>query len=146
MIPLNVIACLLYNRGMGRARRVINDNGELWCKVCERWRHISTYRTREVIPGFTRIEDIWYEENGKEYGRPDGYCKPCSSKKAQGHVVLTAYLSKIAAEKYADDLEVKRRSHEAMVKAVEGFDEMVRRSLEEDKEVAMELSRIREGN
>jgi hypothetical protein len=80
---------------MGRPRRYIDETGHLLCKVCERWQHISQYRTLEVIEGLTRLEDIWYEEDGKEYGRPDGYCRPCASKRAQGPQALAKYLEEL---------------------------------------------------
>lgn len=83
---------------MGRARRTVSDTGEVMCPVCKLPVHISKYRTR-MVDEDTKMEDIWYEENGRLFGRPDGYCKACASKKTQGAVVMAKYL---------EDLEVER--------------------------------------
>ena len=92
---------------MSRPRRYITDNGKVFCRACQRWRHLSQYRTREVIPNLTELKDIWFEENGTLYGKPDGYCKACANKKTQGPIAFSAYLGKLGVEAYADRLEGK---------------------------------------
>jgi hypothetical protein len=69
---------------MGRAKRYVSITGELFCTICQRWVHIRNYRTREVLED-TRIDDIWFvQDNGRKFGRPDGYCRQCAGKKTQG--------------------------------------------------------------
>ena len=90
---------------MGRPRRYIDRNGKLECPLCNTWKHISEFRCRTLIAGEARIEDIWFEEDGKEYGRPDGYCKPCASKRAQGPEVLARYLEDLRRKAEEEDEE-----------------------------------------
>lgn len=66
---------------MGRERRHVNMSGELYCKSCSHWVHISNYTTREVWSDITPWEDIWFTDpdTGMIYGRPAGYCRKCAS-------------------------------------------------------------------
>jgi hypothetical protein len=103
---LNSITQLCYNISMGRRRRDVNDQGEVYCRSCDRWRHLSLYRTQEVLEGITPFADVWYEEGGKLYGRPDGYCKACASAKSQGREKFDVYLGKIRLEQ-SDEYKAK---------------------------------------
>lgn len=98
---------------MGRARRYINDAGELLCPLCEQWVHISGYSTRKLLgDGEDHIADIWFEQNGIEYGRPQGYCKPCMSAASQGVGAMARRKEKVRRER-GDEAPVTEKAMSA---------------------------------
>lgn len=56
---------------MGRPRRVMDQQGRLQCTKCKRWVHIDNF--------YATAKDgaIWYKINGREYVRPNPWCKDC---------------------------------------------------------------------
>jgi hypothetical protein len=63
---------------MGRPRRTITDDGKVLCSLCKEWVDIEGYSTRKLLGGDEdHIDDIWYERDGRLFGKPQGYCKVC---------------------------------------------------------------------
>jgi hypothetical protein len=84
---------------MGRPRRFITEDGKLLCPLCEQWVDIAGYSTRKLLGGgLDHIEDIWFERGGVNYGKPQGYCRPCMSAASQGVGAKLARKEKVKAE------------------------------------------------
>lgn len=84
---------------MGRAKRLVTDDGKLFCIICQRWVHIRDYRTREVLND-SLVSDIWYvSEHGRKFGRPDGYCRQCSAKKTQGKDAVARWQEEVGVDR-----------------------------------------------
>jgi hypothetical protein len=84
---------------MGRPRRFITDDGKLFCPLCEQWVDIEGYSTRRLLGGGEDfIEDIWFERNGRNFGKPQGYCRPCMTAASQGQAAKQARKEKVKAE------------------------------------------------
>lgn len=74
---------------MGRAKRLVTDDGNLYCTVCQQWVNIRNFRTLDVDDD-TLAADIWYVDpvNQRQFGKPDGYCRKCYSKVTQGKTAV----------------------------------------------------------
>ena len=87
---------------MGRSRRFITDDGKLLCPLCDRWVDIEGYSTRRLLgEGLDDVSDIWFEREGKNFGRPQGYCRPCMSAASQGLGAKRALQEAVRKEKEA---------------------------------------------
>jgi len=68
--------------------------------MCHRWVYIGDYYTAKLIgDGLDKVEDIWYERDGTQYGRPGGYCKACTKKRTQGPKAVADYLDSVDRER-----------------------------------------------
>jgi hypothetical protein len=87
---------------MGREKRYVSQAGEVFCTVCQSWKSLRDFRCHKLIGnGEDNPNDIWWQDpnNGREFGRPDGYCRACSSKKTQGPVAMRKYLEALGLDK-----------------------------------------------
>lgn len=77
---------------MGRAKRLVTDDGNLYCTQCQSWVNIRNFRTQPVDEE-TLPNDIWYvdPENERMFGKPDGYCRKCYSKRQAGSTAIRKY-------------------------------------------------------
>jgi hypothetical protein len=68
--------------------------------MCLQWLHISQYSTRKLSSEAddNYLEDIWFEEDGKLYGKPQGYCKLCQSACVRGRKAVEERKAKVRAE------------------------------------------------
>lgn len=122
---------------MGRARRYINAEGQLLCPLCEQWIHISGYSTRKLLGGGEDfIEDVWFEQNGIEYGKPQGYCKPCMSACSRGKAAMAVRKEKVRLELGGEPTPVT----EKVMSFRDQMDELMRSVTPE--EMAVETERI----
>jgi len=84
--------------------------------MCEQWLHISQYSTRKLSsdPDGNYIEDIWFEEDGKLYGKPQGYCKPCQSAAVRGKGAVAKRKADVRAEREGKPVDKLKSFREEM--------------------------------
>jgi hypothetical protein len=77
---------------MGRARRLVTPDGNLYCIACQSWVHIKLWSTSRVFDD-SDPADIWYvdPDTHRQYGKPSGYCRKCYSRRTQGSAAFRKY-------------------------------------------------------
>lgn len=123
---------------MGRAKRYVSQAGEVFCTICQRWVNIRNYRTRRVEDD-SLADDIWFvAENGRKFGKPDGYCRQCSSKKTQGSKALREWQESLGL----DDVVWRDRWQAEQDKMDEEADKVWTPPVASQRELELEAERI----
>ena len=109
---------------MAKRRRALSDSGFLLCPSCKEDVFIGDFYTQQVLAG-AHIDDIWFEQDGRYYGRPHSYCRKCAAARARGKTYYTEYLIK---------LEVRRKEERAAAdRAQEKAYQILQQMLDEDR-------------
>lgn len=58
----------------------MTEDGKVRCGLCKGEKFIGEFYTAKVEFGISSFKDIWWgdPETGKQYGRPNSYCKKCN--------------------------------------------------------------------
>jgi hypothetical protein len=78
----------------------MTEDGKLPCGLCQAWKYIGEFYTQPVITGLSSFRAIWYGDpvTGKQYGRPNSYCKKCNVVSQKGPEAIAAYRRKVVRE------------------------------------------------
>jgi hypothetical protein len=76
--------------------------------------YIWEFYTLAVLPGVTNIKDIWFEKDGKHWGRPKSYCTPCNRVAQRGKEAIDvkrAYHMSLRGERIDDPIVAERKAY-----------------------------------
>jgi hypothetical protein len=88
-------------------KRTVRPDGTMWCPRCETWVHISKFNTM-------RDDVYWIDTvNCTIYGRPDAYCKPCTTEYHRTHRIRKRKQARAVIEEYyrVNSVPVGRPGH-----------------------------------
>lgn len=102
---------------MARPRREIDEDGRVECFLCGEGIYIWNFSTRRVDE-FSPLKEVWFEKDGKLYGKPHGYCKTCMKYRSRGtHVEYKLACMIRRAHRVDDVLEAERQAHRVEIDA-----------------------------
>ena len=86
----------------------MTDDGKLPCGLCFVWKHIGEFYTQKVELT-TSSKYIWWGDpvTGKQYGRPNSYCKSCNLVSQRGPAAVARFKHAIAStvDTYVADVD-----------------------------------------
>jgi hypothetical protein len=123
---------------MTRLRRSVDNEGRLECGLCGELVYIWNFYTLPVIDDVTDWKDIWYEKDGKLYGMPKSYCRPCNRISQKGRKAMDIWRT-VCVNKRLERIDDPIKAE------TKAYIEAARRGIAERRrtktEVAMEMSR-----